>query len=283
MKRFHKILAVCILGAAIVLVASRVNHKLKVGKEHPLAIGTLEEAAMAKEWPGRVYLASYPRSGNHWMRYLVEEATGIATSSTYIDPDPQHLATLFPWGGYCCDHGYEGHCRYPEPGETSLIKTHFPAMHISWFDGLPYRFAIRIIRHPVDCFYSFYLWERTQSHKRAEPFIPRKRLKNCIRNWRRFQEYWDAQENVLTLRYEDLVHDPLPYLAEILEKIGYPVYGEDLERALAKYPAEKRPFKHLSHYSEDDLELIQNKLGPLMRKYGYEKITPETPPSRGSS
>ena len=30
----------------------------------------------ANDWK-RVYLASFPRSGNHWTRFLIEEATGI--------------------------------------------------------------------------------------------------------------------------------------------------------------------------------------------------------------
>lgn len=267
MKKIYTILAVCILAAIAIMAALRPHSKTH--KKPHLVIGTALEAEEAKKWPGRVYLATYPRSGNHWMRYLVEEATGIATGSTYIDPDPQHLSAAFPWGGFSCDHGYEGHCRYPAEGEVALIKTHFPAMHLSWFEKLPYRFAIRIIRHPVDCFYSQYLWERNFSHRTAATYIPRKRLKKYIRAWRRFQNYWDSAENVLTLRYEDLVQNPLPYLNLVLEKTGYKVEPKDVERAIAKYPPEGKFFKHLSHYTPDDLLLIQEKLGPLLQKYGY--------------
>ena len=54
----------------------------------------------ADNWK-RAYLVTFPRSGNHWMRYLIEEATQIATGSVYQDMDrPVHLERIFPWGGY---------------------------------------------------------------------------------------------------------------------------------------------------------------------------------------
>jgi hypothetical protein len=80
---------------------------------------------LADEW-NRVYLVSFPRSGNHWVRFLVEEATHITTSSIYRDSDFPHLPTRFPSGGYSVDHGYQGNCRFPEPKDPVLIKTHYP-------------------------------------------------------------------------------------------------------------------------------------------------------------
>src|SRR6185437_16726911 len=79
----------------------------------------------ADEW-NRVYLASFPRSGNHWVRFLVEEATHITTSSVYRDPNFPHLPTVFPWGGYVVDQGYKGNCRFPTTNDPILIKTHYP-------------------------------------------------------------------------------------------------------------------------------------------------------------
>src|SRR5437868_3632292 len=78
-----------------------------------------------EEW-NVVYLASFPRSGNHWVRFLVEEATHIATSSVYRDQDFPHLKNIFPWGGYSTDQGYDGHCRYPTNDDPVLLKTHYP-------------------------------------------------------------------------------------------------------------------------------------------------------------
>lgn len=222
-----------------------------------------------KKWQNRVYLATYPRSGNHWMRYLIEEATHIATSSCYQDPDPQHMATVFPWGGYCCEHGYEGQSSYATEQETVVIKTHFPAIGISPFDELPYTKTIRIVRHPVDSFYSFYIWVQTYSNQPCEYAMPKDVLLKSIASWRAFQNYWDQAENVLTVRYEDLYNHPEHYLRQILNAIGYQVTEADIQRAVAKFPPRGGLYKHFDHFSAEDLALIQAELGPLMQKSGY--------------
>ena len=105
----------------------------------------------AEKWQ-RIYLTTPCRSGNHWMRYLVEEAAHIATGAVYRDKTPLHMDKIFPWGGYCCKHGYEGLCRYPNKSDIVLIKTHYPDCPETPFDRLPYKWAIRIVRHPVDSF-----------------------------------------------------------------------------------------------------------------------------------
>lgn len=244
------------------------QNRLAQDQKH---FGTFSEASSAKKWAKRVYLASYPRSGNHWVRYLIEEATGVATSSAYIDPDPQHLKEVFPWGGFCCLHGYEGRSRYPEEGDVAVVKTHYPARKISWFDNLPYVQAIRILRHPVDSFYSLYVWVERISKRSPQRSIPRKELAKYISEWKQFQVYWDAADNVASVRYEDLARDPKFYLKKILDSIGYNVQVEDIERAVAKYPPiEVSSLKHLGHFSKEELETIWDELKDVMKTYGYE-------------
>ncbi len=211
----------------------------------------------------RVYLATYPRSGSHWSRSLIEEATGMATSSVYPDRTPQHLSTIFPWGGYCP----EGLAFYPLHGETVVVKTHYPALQEVKFDKLPYRRAVRIVRHPVDSFYSRYQFNEGN---RAEDLIPREKLLQFIRSWNRFQEHWNNESNVLTVRYEDLYNNPSVYLRLILETIGYAVTEEDIERAVTKYPPKGGILKHLGHFTKGDLSIIEEKSGDLMKIYGYE-------------
>ena len=210
----------------------------------------------ADEWK-RVYLASAPRSGNHWLRYLIEEATHIATSSVYRDKNDGNLPIIFEWGGYCCDHGYAGDCRYPEIDEPIVIKTHYPALKNSPFDLQPAMLTICIVRHPIDVFYS---WKIAYGDKALPYFISR---------WKKFQEYWNAQENVLMIRYEDLLTHPFPILKQVLETIGYSVSDEDIERAIAKYPPTGEPLKHLSRYTEEEVKLIASELRDLLAQFGY--------------
>jgi hypothetical protein len=228
---------------------------------------------LAEDWQ-RVYLASFPRSGNHWMRFLIEEATHIATGSVYCDPDKPHLPTPFPWVGYSTDHGYNKNCRYPQMGEVVVVKTHFPHLVREPGDELPFVKAIHIVRHPVDSLYSLYLY--SQNGHPLTPVMPRATLMGFIHTMRLFDAYWEKKENVLTLRYEELQKDPFSNLKQVLEFIGYKVEEEDILRAIAKYPPEGNMLKHLSHYPQADLEYIQRELKDFMQKYNYSLPIPET-------
>ncbi|HEY2810844.1 MAG TPA: sulfotransferase domain-containing protein [Rhabdochlamydiaceae bacterium] len=221
---------------------------------------------MAMEWQ-RAYLATFPRSGNHWMRYLIEEATHIATSSVYCDPDKPHLDKLFPWKGYCADHGYEGRCRYPEPEEVVVVKTHYP--HLQPFEGdlLPFTKAIHIVRHPVDCLYSLYL--HSQNGKPSTPVMPKQTLMGFIHSMKNFEEYWTQKENVMTIRYEDLFDRPFPILKAVLQFIGYEASDEDILRAVRKHPPSGEKLKHWRKYPLEDLKYIQSELQAFMYKYNY--------------
>lgn len=220
----------------------------------------------ADEWK-RVYLASYPRSGNHWMRYLIEEAVHIATGSVYCDNDPPHLQEPFPWGGYCVDHGYEGTCRYPSKGEVVVIKTHYPCLCLQQFDKRPYIKVVRILRNPVDSIYSWHVYESCGIQ--PIPSLSKKRLVKFIAKWRNFNEYWDRQHDVITIRYEDLYRRPCFVLRDVLKEIGYDVKMEDIRRAVAKYPPGGGLFKHIDKYQPEDLEMIFEELEDLLEDYGY--------------
>ncbi len=95
------------------------------------SIGNLD----ASLWPNCIYLATFPRSGNHWVRYMLEELTGKVTGSVYCDQDhPVHSPIILPMGGYAPDFGYEG-CR----------------------------------EYPVDAFYSYAIYEK--KYKRVNIFL----------------------------------------------------------------------------------------------------------------
>ena len=225
--------------------------------------------AEAGPWGNRVYLATYPRSGNHWMRYLIEEATHIATSSVYPDPEPKHLPDPFPWGAYCAPFGYEGECRYPEPGEPVVVKTHYPALDEKPGDFRVSAQTIRVVRHPVDSIYSWYVYKCKRQGQVVQDRIPNHLLVKMIAQWKKFQKYWDQSPNVLTFRYEDLLKQPKKHLKMTLDACGYAYTQEDVNRAISKHPPEGHELKHVAHYTHADLKLIKKELSGLMRKYGY--------------
>lgn len=204
------------------------------------------------------------------MRHLIEEATHIATSSVYADityyPDtePNHLSDLFPWGGYCADHGYEGNCHYPQ--SLVVLKTHFPAFSGSPFDNLPRTKTICLVRHPLDAFYSYF------THGKFPPYpetIPKYNLMHYCGVWKFFHLYWSQQEEVLTVRYEDLLESPKKVLGEVLKYIGYAATEEDIARAVAKHPPRGFPLKHLDFYTESDHLFIKEELHFLLERFHY--------------
>ena len=220
----------------------------------------------------RAYLASYPRSGNTWTRDLIEESSRIITTTVYVSGLHKNE---FPWGGYEGRNSYQSRLkdliiRPAVRGEIALVKTHFPVFEKAVFDELPYSCTIRLVRHPVDSFYSYYSWRQTKTKAELKAMIPRLYLEQEIQNWRKFQEYWNAQPNVITIRYEDLYNDPSSYLKMMIDALGYEVTDEDIARALAKNPPNGQLLKHLVHFTDDDLLLIQTELSDLLEAFGYE-------------
>jgi hypothetical protein len=131
---------------------------------------------------------------------------------------------------------------------------------------MPYIKAIRIVRHPVDSLYSFYVFEKKN---KSCPRMPLDLLKKRIKSWRKFHEYWDGQAHVATVRYEDLLRTPHAILGFILEEMGYRVSDEQVHRAVDKYPPQGYALKHLERFCPEDLDLIKAELGDLMRQFDY--------------
>lgn len=222
----------------------------------------LQFSLCSNEW-NTVYLASFPRSGNHWVRFLVEEATHIATSSVYRDRDYPHLRNTFPWGGYCTEFGYEGHCRYPTKQDPVLLKTHYPFLPKQIIPSP--KSTICLIRHPIDSFWSFYTYRGGNDGK-----IDEASLKQFIHGWKKFYEYWEAQPEVLFIRYEDLQADPRFYLNSILETAGYNFSQEDIDRAITRYPPKGAPLKHSDFYDNQSIERILTELADILTRFHYD-------------
>ncbi len=213
----------------------------------------------------RVYLASYPRSGTHWVRYLVEEVTGVATGAVYCDNinfgepltvnhDPNHR----PWGGYTIIGGYEGNRSEPTPEYPVLIKTHYPVAKTP-DDHNEYLRTIRLVRDPKETIRSCM---RGVKHERS-------RLISLIRGWAHFQNYWDQQRDVITIRYEDLKESPEEELARIIAALGYPVDCEAIRGAVERYPPLPSRLDNPNFYAEEELVLFDIYAGREMAQLGY--------------
>ena len=208
----------------------------------------------------RVYLATYPRSGNHWMRYLIEEATHVATGSVYAECGKRP----FSWGAYAFKGGYEGHCTFPQSGDTFVVKTHYPVDDDKRrFDALPYKMTLRIVRQPVPSIYSYYLFVT----KEPKDIVPHEWVVKAVESWKHFQLYWNTKPNVVTLLYENLFDHPEEELKTALLAVGLKVTDADIRRAVAKHPPKTGVADHASHFTAEDLAYIERELQDLVQQF----------------
>ncbi|GAA5942139.1 hypothetical protein JCM10213_003814 [Rhodosporidiobolus nylandii] len=170
----------------------------------------------------RTGFASYPRSGNTFLRSMIERATGFQTSSVYCDGA---LAKTFHGE---CDHS-----------QRFFVKTHYPALSAAaeapseyqkephyWkqFDQVAF-----VVRNPLDAIVSWYhlvhaplTAEGFQDHEAKVAVVnfgaaQRNDMLGLAELWRRHTSYWE-QAPVLThtLRYEDLKAHPIPNIMSLL-------------------------------------------------------------------
>ena len=110
-------------------------------------------------------LVSYPGSGNTWIRYLVEAATGVFTGSIFNDKSILRA-------------GHYGEARNFNDGTTILQKTHHRALYVSQYKhyGLDWRKhhvqqfsgrGVLVIRNPYKAILSYWNFKRTKSHTKT--------------------------------------------------------------------------------------------------------------------
>ena len=174
--------------------------------------------------PEDVFLASYPRSGNAWLRFLVLEMCGQQATfdSAYTD---------VPYIG--------GQSRAPAllPSGGRLIKTHETYLPV-------YRHAIHLVRDPRDVVISYFRYMQRIERIVIEPtddvaatfdrFIDTFLAGHADAHgtWQNHLESWlDASRSgrcrTILLRYEDLRADPVGKVLELGRWMGLELTRED--------------------------------------------------------
>ncbi|CAL4094605.1 unnamed protein product [Meganyctiphanes norvegica] len=160
-----------------------------------------------------VWLASFPRSGNSWTRYLIEAATGVYTNSAYNDPVMVKV-------------GYVGEAEKAGTGRCMVTKT-----HRLWEQGEDHHVrTILLIRNPAKCTISHWHYHKApggndffitldNSTYNSQAF--RIWVKSNIENWRKVTEdrlLWSRK--LLVVIYEELRQDPITQMHRILDFLG---------------------------------------------------------------
>lgn len=242
------------------------------------------------EYPDSVFLVSYPKSGNTWMRFLVANLLDPSDSTTFANVDDR-----FPAIENVTERELSG-ASAPE-----LLKSH------ESFDPR-YGKVIYIVRDPRDVAVSYYhylikvrrIQEGHPINEFVAPFIAGE-YGAGYGTWRENVGSWlgarQGNENFLCLRYEDLLSDPAEKLLHVARFLDVEASEERLQRSIKLSSADRMrelersedyrpsrrsrvdtPFVRVarsgqweSELPQTSAKLIEKSWGELMRELGYLK------------
>jgi hypothetical protein len=204
----------------------------------------------------RIALASYPRSGNTWLRFMIEQATGQPSGSVYQDR--------------ILRRGAEG----------VVIKTHK-------LDSDQYTAAIHLLRNPFDAVESRFHWKAEINPE--ESLAWGEHILKASEQWRDHTIHWlNAACPVYRIRYEDLHQDTAGQLRALLRWLKYDLpdarIAEVVEAArienLRSIDAEigQKFFRRgtvgdgISSFSEEQVRFVLDLLEDVMVECGYAEL-----------
>ena len=252
-----------------------------------------------KVFPDDTFIASYPRSGNTWTRFLIANLTHPASPVTFAN-----IETIIPDATALSSRALK---RVPRP---RLIKTH------EYFEPR-YRRVIYLVRDPRDVALSLYNFRRKYrslddsypiERYVAERFVPG----DLDVSWGEHVGSWLGtrmnQPGFLLVRYEDLLQDAPRELARVAGFLGVAAGTEALSQAIERSSANRlRELEKVEHEAwvttkgkradvpfiaeavagawkqklpEPSVALIESAWGHLMSSIGYETSAPRSSNAR---
>ena len=233
-----------------------------------------------------VFLVSYPKSGNTWVRFIIGNLL-------YKDFNFANMESLIP------DIYVVSNQELKKVHRPRILKSH------EYFDPR-YKKIILIVRDPRSVAVSYYyhlmkkkkITNETKFSDFLQDFV--KGNLDSFGNWKQNVESWYCtlnDSNMLLVKYEDLKKDVRHELKRIISFLNLKVREEDISRAIKKSTFEsmrsdeirnqekavvlKKTNKNIyfirsgkidewkSYFSETDLNLIYKEFGETMKKLGY--------------
>ena len=150
-----------------------------------------------------VFLVSYPKSGNTWIRFII---------ANLVKSNPDEEIDFYSVARYIPELGVHDHflAELPKP---RIIKSH--QLFNEYFKSVVY-----IIRDPRDVYVSYYhyLKRRLPSNQNFSDFLREKTL--FPSRWHSHVQSWVDTPNVKhLLRYEDLLVDPESEIIRLLNSL----------------------------------------------------------------
>jgi hypothetical protein len=236
-----------------------------------------------------VFLASYPRSGNTWTRFLLTEI--LAKESASFD----NINLAIP------EMGIHARAQLTLPSGGRLIKTHEPYRP-------EYKRAVYLVRDFRDVVLSQFSRERELGMHRMSldeylPLFLEGRLSG-FGSWQQHLPSWldgplASSGDMLVIRFEEMRRDPQPSIMRIVEFLGYQPRAEmvraaidnnSVERMRAKENAAQKLHKSTGEegrfvrkgsvagwrekMTESQLQLIDRHAGEVLVRLGYPLAFP---------
>ena len=202
----------------------------------------------------RTALASFPRSGNTWVRLLLEKAVGQLCGSIYKDRI------------------------MPRTGDGLAIKTHA-------LDSKNYDRAIHILRNPFDVIESYYHWKLNVAEQKNVDW--NEHVRSTAGQWREHTEHWlNVRYSTHRARYEDLKTRTADELAKMVTWLGYEAKPEQITLAVEEGQIDKMRESHEEDAEErhrqwqQDFAAAHGKATAISAKSFFAAVKLESPSTR---
>lgn len=235
--------------------------------------------------PADVFVASYPRSGNTWLRFMLFEILlGQSPSFNHVDkvvPDigkQDKASPVLPHGG-------------------RLIKTHEPYRP-------EYAKAIYLVRDARDVALSEFAYQKALGLAKDDfdQFLTRflRGTVNPFGSWAAHVDSWmkakdEGRAEILLLRFDELRREPEISLGKMMEFLAMPVGADLIRRAVSNNSVEKmrdqekkNPVKASAKgrfirsgavegwrekFTEPQARLVQQRAGSVLSRLGYSMVS----------
>lgn len=258
-------------------------------------LGTDIAGRNLKVFPDDTFIASYPRSGNTWVRFLIANLMHPKRPVTFAN-----LETIIPDATALSSRELK---RIPRP---RLIKTH------EYFEPR-YRKVIYLVRDPRDVALSLYNFRRkyrsVDDSYPIEQYVAERFLAGDLDvSWGEHVGSWLGTRmnhpGFLLVRYEDLLQDPTRELCRLASFLGIAENPEALTQAIERSSANRlRQLEQVEHEAwvttrgkradvpfiaeavagtwkqklpQPSVALIESAWGDLMNSLGYETSVPRS-------
>lgn len=197
-----------------------------------------------------VLLASFPKSGNTWFRFVTSSILSQNLENEQIDF--YRIRKFSP--------EIRGNRRLDKAASCeqapTFLKTHFYNVR-----GFRKYQAVVLYRNPLKTFQSYYNYmsnEQSKIYANFDEFINSSRV--GVDAWNYFHKTWLKHPNALFISYDELIHNQFNGLNTIYEKLGYSISKTILMYALEASSREK-------------MALLEKKVGdPSKKNKNYEFV-----------